>query len=164
MNWASTVTDSDIPEVSRDHEQTIGHTGGGIVQARPKRSLYILCIDDDPYVRELLNNCLTHLGHRVVVASGGKEGLEMFHTAMLKKQPYEAVVTDMRMPEIDGRQVARTIKAESPATPIIMLTGWGAIVKGDAAIGSTVDAVVNKPAHMQELNDLLLRMAMPEKL
>jgi hypothetical protein len=41
------------------------------------------------------------------------------------------------------------------------LTGWGATVRGDAAIASTVDAVVNKPPHIQELNDLLLRMATP---
>jgi CheY-like chemotaxis protein len=161
MNGDSTVADSDLPEVSRHEEQTINHAGGGTAQFKPKRSLYILCIDDDPYVRELLNDCLTHLGHRVMVAPGGKEGLEMFRAATLKNQPYEAVVTDMRMPGIDGRHVARTIKAESPGTPIIMLTGWGAIVKSDAAIASTVDAVVNKPAHMQELNDLLLRMVVP---
>ncbi len=62
---------------------------------------------------------------------------------------------------LTGRIVARTIKAESPSTPVIILTGWGATVKGDAAIASTVDAVVNKPPHIQELNDLLLRMATP---
>jgi CheY-like chemotaxis protein len=169
MNGVSMVADSDrvlntppaVPEVSRHHLQTINQAGGDMAQTKPKRSLYILCIDDDPQVRELLNGCLTHLGHRVMVASCGKEGLEMFRTATLKNQPYEVVVTDMGMPDIDGRQVARTIKAESPNTPIIMLTGWSATVRGDAAIASTVDAVVSKPAHMQELNDLLLRMATP---
>ncbi len=119
-------------------------------QSRPcgrtetKRSLHILCIDDDPQILALLNDCLTHLGHRVMVASGGKEGLEMFRAARLKNQLYEVVVTNMGMPDIDGRIVARTIKAESPSTPVIILTGWGATVRGDAAIASTVDAVVNK--------------------
>ena len=60
-----------------------------------------------------------------MVASGGKEGIEMFRAATLKNQPFEVVVTDMGMPDIDGRQVARTIKAESPNMPVIMLTGWG---------------------------------------
>jgi CheY-like chemotaxis protein len=96
-----------------------------------------------------------------MVASGGKEGIEMFRTATLKNQPYEVVVTDMRMPDIDGRQVARTIKAESPNTPIIMLTGWGAIIRDDGDTTPGVDVVVNKPPHMQELNELLLRMATP---
>ena len=155
------AADSDVPEVSRHHLQTINQAGANMAQTKPKRSLHILCIDDDPQVMALLNDCLTHLGHRVMVASGGKEGLEMFRTATLQNQPYEVVVTDMGMPEIDGRIVARTIKAESPSTPVIILTGWGATVRGDAAIASTVDAVVNKPPHIQELNDLLLRMATP---
>jgi CheY-like chemotaxis protein len=163
MNGSSIVADSDPPEVSRHHLQTINQAGGDMAQTKPKRSLHILCIDDDPHVRELLNDCFTHLGHRVMVASGGKEGIEMFRTAALKNQPYEVVVTDMRMPDIDGRQVARTIKAESPNTPIIMLTGWGAIIRDDGDTTPGVDAVVNKPPHMQDLNELLLRMAPPAK-
>ena len=55
----------------------------------------------------------THLGHRVMVAAGGKGGGNV-PTATRKNQPYEVVITDMGMPDIDGRQVARTIKAESP--------------------------------------------------
>ena len=161
MNGPSIVTDSETPEVSRHHLQTIHHAGGDVVQNKSKRSLQILCIDDDPHVLELLNDCLTHLGHRVKVASGGKAGLEMFRTARLKNQPYEVVITDMRMPDIDGRQVARTIKAESPNTPIIMLTGWGAIIRDDGDTTPGVDVVVNKPPHMQELNELLLQMAKP---
>jgi len=161
MNGSSIAADSDVPEVSRHHLQTINQAGENMAQTKSKRSLHILCIDDDPQVRELLNDCLTQFGHRVMVAFGGKEGLEMFCTARLKNQPYEVVITDMSMPDIDGRIVARTIKAESPSTPVIILTGWGATVRGDTAIASTVDAVVNKPPHLQELNDLLLRMTTP---
>ena len=43
-------------------------------QLKKKRSLHILCIDDDPQVRDLLNDCLTHFEHRVMVASGGRAG------------------------------------------------------------------------------------------
>jgi CheY-like chemotaxis protein len=168
MNGVSIVADSDrllnmppdLLENSRHHLPTINQAGGDVAQTKPKRSLHILCIDDDPHVLELLNDCFTHLGHRVMVASGGKEGIEMFRAATLKNQPYEVVVTDMRMPDIDGRQVARTIKAESPNTPIIMLTGWGAI-RDDGDTTPGVDVVVSKPPHMQELNELLLQMAKP---
>jgi CheY-like chemotaxis protein len=155
------VADSDLPDVSRHQLQTINQAGGGIGQTKAKRSLHILCIDDDPHVRELLNDWLTRLGHQVMVASGGKEGIEMFRTATLKNQPYEVVVTDMRMPDIDGRQVARTIKAEFPNTPIIMLTGWGAIIRDDGDTTPGVDVVVSKPPNMQELNELLLQLAKP---
>jgi len=131
--------------------------------AKQKRSLHILCIDDDAQVRQLLNDCLSHFNHRVMVASGGKHGMELFRTAMLKNQPYEVVITDLGMPDIDGHHVARTIKAESPHTPVIMMTGWGTIMKEDGEAAPAVDAVVGKPPHMQELNDLLLRITTPGK-
>jgi len=59
--------------------------------------------------------------------------------------------------------VARTIKAESPKTPIIMMTGDGTIAKEGGKLSAAVDAVVGKPVHIQELNNLLLRIAMPAR-
>ena len=126
---------------------------------KPKRSLNILCIDDDEQILEMMKACLTHFGHRVKVASGGKRGLELFCTAMLKSKPYDAVITDLAMPDIDGCEVACSIKLESPSTPILLLTAWGSTLKDDAAIVSTVDAVLSKPPRMLELNHLLQRMA-----
>ena len=127
-------------------------------QANQKRSLRILCIDDESQIQELLANCLTTLDHRVTTASSGKQGVEMFRKAMKKKQPYETVITDLGMPDIDGHQVARTIKAESPTTPVIMMTGWGTMMKDDGELVSGVDAVVGKPPRIKELNDLLLKL------
>jgi signal transduction histidine kinase/CheY-like chemotaxis protein len=132
-------------------------------QVKQNRSLHILCIDDDAQVRQLLNDCLTHFNHRVMVASGGKHGMELFHTALQKNQPYEVVITDLGMPQMDGYQVARTIKAEAPHTPIIMMTGWGTTIREDGASTPEVDAVIGKPPRMQELNDLLLRVTAPGK-
>ena len=127
--------------------------------AKRNRSLHILCIDDDEQILEMMKSCLTHYGHRVRIATGGKYGLELFCTAILKSKPYDAVITDLAMPDMDGCQVAWSIKIESPNTPILLLTAWGATVKDDAAIVSTVDAVLCKPPRMQELNHLLHRMA-----
>ena len=155
------VADLELPEVSRPGMQTIHQAGRDMAQTKPKRSLYILFIDDDPHVREFMTVCLAEFGHRVTVASGGKEGLELFRTAMLKNQPYEVVITDLGMPDVDGRVVARTIRAESPNMPIIMMTGWGVMMKEDGETVPEVDVVVNKPPRMHELNDLLLRMAKP---
>src|SRR5579862_1528301 len=130
-----------------------------VLRAGTNRSLRILCIDDELQIQELLKHCLTTLDHRVTTASGGKQGVEMFRAAMLEKQPYEMVITDLGMPDIDGHQVARTIKAESPATPVIMMTGWGTMMKEEGETASEVDAVVGKPPRIQELNNLLLQLA-----
>ena len=129
----------------------------------PKRSLHILCIDDDEPIRQLLEDCLTQFNHRVVTAPGGKEGIELFRAAIFDNQPFEVVVTDLGMPKMDGRQLARTLKAEFPQTPIIMMTGWGAMMKEDGDTAPEVDAVVGKPPQIQELNELLLRVARPKK-
>jgi DNA-binding NtrC family response regulator len=141
----------------------IGHAPGWGKPSQPKRkrSLHILCIDDDEQVRELMTQCLTHFEHRVTVASGGKHGLELFRTATLKNQPYEVVITDLGMPDIDGQLVARTIKTESPNTRVIMMTGWGTFMEDEGEAASSVDAVVGKPPCMQELNDLVLRITTP---
>jgi signal transduction histidine kinase/ActR/RegA family two-component response regulator len=139
-------------------EKTSFASRGPLPPTKQKRSLHILCIDDDAQVRQLLNDCLTHFNHRVMVATGGKHGMELFRTAMLKNQPYEVVITDLGMPDVDGHHVARTIKSESPNTPIIMMTGWGTIMKEDGETAPEVDAVVGKPPHMQELNELLHRV------
>jgi signal transduction histidine kinase len=121
-------------------------------------SLRILCIDDELQIQEMLRHCLTMLEHQVTTASSGKQGVEMFRAAKLKNQPYQTVITDLGMPDIDGHQVARAIKAESPDTPVIMMTGWGKMMKEDGEPTPEVDAVVGKPPRIQELNRLLLQL------
>jgi len=132
-------------------------------QPQPKRnrSLHILCIDDDDLFRKIMSQCLTRFEHRVTVASGGKVGLELFRAATLDNEPYEVVITDLCMPDIDGNSVVRSIKAESPQTPVIMMTGYGSFLKNNGESALPVDAVVSKPARMQDLNDLVLRIAAP---
>jgi len=143
--------------------ETTAHAASApALQNRQSRPLNILCIDDEPGVRELLNDCLAHFHHRVTLASTGKQGLELFREARLKRQPYEVVITDLGMPGVDGNQLTRTIKAESPNTPVIMMTGWGTMMKSDGETAPGVDALIGKPPRMQELNDLLLRLTAPD--
>ena len=151
------------PAISRHGPQTINQAGGDKAPTTLKRSLNILCIDDDEQILEMMKDCLAHYEHRVRIASGGKYGMELFRTAMLKSEPYEVVITDLGMPDIDGSHVARAIKAESPNTPIVMMTGRETIAKERGAMASTVDAVVDKPPHIEELNNLLLRLVKPAK-
>lgn len=127
--------------------------------APAKRSLSVLCIDDDEMILETLRDCLALFGHRVKVASGGRCGIETFHTAILKSEPYDVVIIDLRMPDLDGYEVARQIKAESPDTPLIMMSGYGASKEQAKLMCAPVDVVLNKPPRIHELNDLLLRMA-----
>ena len=82
----------------------------------------------------------------------------MFRSTLHAGEPYEVVITDLGMPDIDGHDVARAIKAESPTTPIIMLTGWGTMMKADGQTAPEVDAVLGKPPRMQELSSLIFQV------
>jgi DNA-binding response OmpR family regulator len=121
-------------------------------------SLKVLCIDDEPLLREMLQQILEHGGHRAVVADSGKCGLELFRAARQSGEPFDAVITDLGMPYLDGRQVAKALKHESATTPIIMLTGWGTIMKEDGDFPAQVDGVLSKPPRIGELLNLLAKV------
>lgn len=125
-----------------------------------ERSLKILCIDDEQQVLSVLQACLSPLGHQITTAASGQKGLELFRAARTKKQPFEAVITDLGMPDFDGRQVAKAVKAESPATPVIMLTGWGAAIREDGEKMPEVDLVLEKPPSVKLLNESLMQVTL----
>lgn len=121
--------------------------------------LQILCIDDEPLLRDLLKEMLEREGHAVEVCDGGQSGLEAFRQARQRGKPFDVVITDLGMPYVDGRQVAKVLKQESPGTPIVMLTGWGAFMKDDTAAPVQVDSVLSKPPRSKELRETLSRFA-----
>ena len=159
MNTSPQVSNSGSAETTPSSVETILLRGRELAPAPQIRSLRVLCIDDDEQFLELMNDCLTHFKHEVRVASGGKYGFELFCTAMMKSQPYDVVIVDLCMPDLDGYEVARMIKAESHHTPVILMTGERQSRQADGEAASAVDAVVGKPPHIQELNALLLRAA-----
>lgn len=122
------------------------------------RPLRILFIDDEPQLRDLIGRVLECHDHTVTVASNGREGLELFRARAGGQEAYEVVITDLGMPEMDGRQVAKALRAESPKTPILMLTGWGSIMKSEGDTVPEVDAIISKPPHIEELNSLLYQV------
>jgi CheY-like chemotaxis protein len=63
------------------------------------------------------------------------------------------------MPYLDGRQVAKAVKQESPSTPVVMLTGWGAFMKDEAEPPDQVDGIVSKPPRSRELREVLSRLS-----
>ena len=80
----------------------------------------ILLIEDDPFMRLTLSAYLEDSGWLCLEAEDGIEGLEKFH----QFQP-DLVVTDLRMPRLDGFGVVAALQASSPATPVIVLSGAG---------------------------------------
>src|SRR5690606_17587244 len=96
----------------------------GAVSA-PIGRLRILAVDDDPLVLRAVSRTLEAAGHAVTAAAGGAEGVASFQAAQERGEPFEIVITDLGMPHVDGKRVASAVKAASPSTPVILLTGWG---------------------------------------
>lgn len=119
--------------------------------------MQILCIDDETLLRELLKEILERDGHEVVLRDNGQAGLDEFRSAVEGRRPFDMVITDLGMPYLDGRQVAKTIKNVSPHTPVVMLTGWGAFIKEDGSGPEEVDAILSKPPRSRELREMLRR-------
>ncbi len=113
--------------------------------------LRILCIDDEPLLREMLDQVLKENGHNITLAADGKQGLAAFKRARAAKQPFDLVITDLGMPAMDGREVAQRIKAHAPQTPVVLLTGWGTLVGENAADASAFTAILSKPPRLGEL-------------
>lgn len=83
---------------------------------------HVLVIDDDDGIRESFRFYLEDLGYFVTEATNGHDGLKQF-----KKNPADIVLLDLRMPEIDGHQVLDRLSADSPDTPVIVISGTGRI-------------------------------------
>jgi signal transduction histidine kinase/CheY-like chemotaxis protein len=128
------------------------------VLARSVSGLRVLCIDDEPVLRELLKELLEFHQYQVETADGGQAGLNAFMDAKRRGKDFGVVITDLGMPGVNGREVARKIKGDSPATPIIMLTGWGVMMEDKGEEMPQVDALLSKPPRAPELLETLARV------
>jgi signal transduction histidine kinase/ActR/RegA family two-component response regulator/HAMP domain-containing protein len=130
----------------------------GATALRPASSLKILIVDDDPTLLASLGNILGADGHQVTQADSGQGGIDRFREAEEAGRGYEVVITDLGMPYVDGRKVAETVKQIAPATPVILLTGWGQRLIPDSDEGPVnVDQVLSKPPKIRELRAALVK-------
>jgi CheY-like chemotaxis protein len=100
------------------------------------RKHVLLCIDDEPMGLDIRRLLLESAGYRVVTASSGPEGLEAF-----RRNAIDAVVLDYFMPDLDGQEVARHMRQEKPAVPIVLLSAYPSLPH-DLIVA--VDACVTK--------------------
>lgn len=126
------------------------------VATRPR----ILCIDDEPHVVEALARML-HEQFDVETATGGREGLERLE----RNGPFTVLVTDMRMPEVDGVEVLRVAKAIAPNTERILLTGHADVESAVAAVNDgSVFRFLLKPCPPEQMRRALDAAVAHERL
>jgi len=108
----------------------------------------VLIVDDDPDIVRLVGYNLSHSGYEIQVASTGREALEL-----VQRQPPDLIVLDVMLPDVDGLEVCRTLRQQSPSRriPILMLTARGEEIDRVVGFELGADDYVSKPFSPREL-------------
>ena len=109
-----------------------------------------MLVDDEEGIRKVLGISLTDLGYQVLTAENGEEALEIF-----RRENPPIVLTDIKMPVMDGIELLRKIKDESPDTEVIMITGHGDMDLAIKSLKYRAIDFVTKP-----INDDILKIAL----
>lgn len=107
----------------------------------------ILLVDDDAAVRWALGDLLRSQGHEVTDAGSGAEALACVDAGVL----LDVVVTDLRMPGMDGRQLMGAIRERRPGLPVVIVTGSDPALPGRRRDEPEPDALLIKPLHLDAL-------------
>jgi signal transduction histidine kinase len=119
-----------------------------------RAAMRILVVEDEPLVREVLGVYLLEDAHEVVLAVNGRAGLEKFK----EEGPFDLVMTDRAMPEMNGDQLAAEIKKLNPNQPVVLLTGFGDLMTGAGEQPMGVDLVVSKPFTLATLRSAMSKV------
>jgi CheY-like chemotaxis protein len=110
-------------------------------------SLLVLVVDDVESVRRLIRRVLEHVGHHVLEARDGVEAL-----ACLAENPaIELILTDLRMPNMDGWELATRLSGRSPRVPVLFMSGFDEHLASDTVAGP----VLPKPFTSERLDELI---------
>lgn len=101
----------------------------------------VLCVDDEPNILSSLRRLFRPCGYRVLVAESGAQGLDL-----LRSEPVDLVISDMRMPHMDGAQFLAAVRAEWPDVMRFLLTGYADMASAIEAINQgQIYRYMNKP-------------------
>ena len=100
----------------------------------------VLVVDDDPVVGKSFSRVLSQKGYVVVTAENAAQALEK-----MRSQEYDLVYSDIKMPGMNGIELAEEIRARKPWTPVVIVTGYGSTDNQARAKAAGVSAFLNKP-------------------
>jgi Response regulator containing CheY-like receiver, AAA-type ATPase, and DNA-binding domains len=122
-------------------------------------TLHILVAEDEPLAAMALEDFLTGKGFRVTLAQDGLEALERH-----RDDPADLVITDLRMPRMDGRALIRALRAQDASLPLLVMTGFLALEPGQDDLTADVWKpleILRKPISPQVILETLARLMKP---
>jgi nitrogen regulation protein NR(I) len=112
----------------------------------------VLIVDDEPNLRKILSAQLSRDGYDVLTAEDGEQGL-----AMLKEHHIDLVVTDLKMPKVDGMTLLREALREDPELPIVMITAHGTVDTAVEALKIGAFDYLTKPFDKDEVRQVVAK-------
>jgi len=154
---STTISGQPVTASSNAAGQPIAHTEPQALEEAAAASSTpveetVLVVDDDAQTRESLELALDKHGYKVLIAADAREAL-----AILDRSPVDVVVTDLRMPDLDGLQFFQFVRQRAPGVPVIMISGQASV---EAAVSAMRDGVVDfltKPFSLSEIRRVIAR-------
>ncbi|WP_136417896.1 MULTISPECIES: response regulator [Oxalobacteraceae] len=113
----------------------------------------VLVVDDDPVVGKSFNRVLSDKGYIVITAENGYDAL-----AKLQEEKYDLVFTDIKMPGMNGLEVAERVKAKQPWTPVVIVTGYGSKANEEKAMAVGVSDFLRKPLSPEMIEETTIKV------
>ena len=112
-------------------------------------SARILVADDEPNLRRVLSAILRREGYDVLQAADGSEAIDLL------SEPVDVVITDLKMPRVDGMEVLRHASAQLPNVPVIMITAFGTVDNAVAAVKAGAFDYLEKPFEQEQIRQIV---------
>ncbi|HEX9750180.1 MAG TPA: response regulator [candidate division Zixibacteria bacterium] len=113
----------------------------------------LLIVEDDEYLRAMLSEALTSVGYTTLVAGDGQEALDI-----VASRPVDCVISDIKMPNVDGLTLLSRLKASNKSLPVVMITGWAYRDHKEAASRAGADGFLMKPFRLGRIEEILAQV------
>ena len=121
----------------------------------------VLVVDDEPAVREVLTDSLIAEGCEVVAAENGQAALALYDE---HKGEFDAVFTDIGMPDMSGWELATAIRRRSETVSLAIVSGWADAISRDTRNAVKADWVISKPFDINRISEIASEIAERKRL
>lgn len=123
-----------------------------------KKAKRILLVDDDKNIRILVTELLSTMGYTILEAKDGEEAMKLVDIG-----PIDLVMTDLKMPGMDGIELTRAVRRIEPALPIIVYSAYRFIDTGPVALKAGANEYITKPFLQAKIKQVVERLLKKEE-